>query len=131
VISVRLAIAFLAVLCVLYLCSCCGETTVPPLLLSAADFGTTRDARVGQSISLSLDENPSTGFTWKRFWTPAAPLTLTQDTFTPGSGGGVGVGGTRLFVWEAVRPGVVVITLQLARGSETEPAQTITLNITN
>lgn len=53
-----------------------------PLKLSDKDSGTHQTVRAGQRVVISLAENPTTGYSWQFFITPAKQNTIT-DTARP------------------------------------------------
>jgi inhibitor of cysteine peptidase len=85
------------------------------------------DVSMGDTFTISLESNPSTGYTWEL----SAPLddavvvSLGSD-HRAGEGSGVGVAGHQLFTFEAVGKGSTTIGLQYVRPWETgvAPAQT-------
>lgn len=126
------AATFLAtVLCVLCLCSCGGDGG-DTVTLTPADFGATVLLRTGQTLELALPDNPTTGYSWHRSWTPEGLLSLRSDDFVADSTGQDGAGGTRRYAFEALAPGQAVLTLQYGRwwtGGEQEEPHTIVVGI--
>ena len=88
--------------------------------LIAEHSGSTIAAAVGDRVRIQLDENPTTGYRWQ---SPAESslLKLVDDDYAPTADGGVGGGGTRTLVYEALAPGKGSLKLALARAWE--PAQ--------
>src|SRR5262249_61291869 len=76
--------------------------------------------RIGQSLLLSLPENPTTGFTWELHESPAPACALRDTTFDPPAAG-VGRGGTRRWRFEAVPPATSTLALVYLRASEKPP----------
>ena len=66
-----------------------------PLKLSDKNSGTHQTVCAGQKVIISLDENPTTGYSWQFFITPAKQNTITDtaetyiapDTSLIGAGG--------------------------------------------
>jgi inhibitor of cysteine peptidase len=117
----------------------CGATSEPSqptrVTLTNSDFGRTATVAVGESFTIALEENPTTGFSWRCSWEPTARLELTSDTYTPAPTPVpiVGSGGTRCFTFKALTAGDVTLTLQYGRwweGGEKENPQTITIHVT-
>ena len=102
------------------------------LQLTSSDFGRSVELRVGQTVDIEVDENGSTGYTWRYSWRPRAGLTLVGDIFEGSDSRLAGAGGVRHFVLRAVQPGRVVVTLQYGRwwkGGDREPAERITFTV--
>lgn len=102
------------------------------LVLTEDDLGHTFSVGVGRTVSLTLPENPSTGYSWHKSWDPEAALSLLYDLYDPDEPQGDGSGGQRRLIFGTRLPGRVVITVQYGQwweGGNREDAQTITLNI--
>ena len=87
------------------------------LTLTDAQNGSTMQARVGDTITLVLAENPTTGYQWSVQRNNAAVLSATSDDYASASqlpGGG----GTHTFVFKAVAPGTSALDLVNARSWE-------------
>ena len=85
------------------------------------------DVSVGDTFTISLESNPSTGYTWELSepLDDAVVVSLGSD-HQAGEGTGVGVAGHQLFTFQAVGKGSTTIGLQYVRPWETgvAPAQT-------
>jgi len=85
--------------------------------------------RRNQMLELAFSENPTTGFRWELIETGAPVCALRHDSFDVASGG-VGKGGTRRWLFEAVSVGVGTISLVYRRSWEDKaPARTFTLTV--
>jgi predicted secreted protein len=84
----------------------------------------------GQSLELSLQGNPTTGFTWSFVAAPdASVLTQTSHDYVPSSQA-IGAGGTEHWVFQAVGPGSTSISLNYSRPWESvPPAKTFTVQV--
>lgn len=71
--------------------------------LTKDDAGGTRGARVGDEITVVLDENPTTGYRWHTE-TDTSLLQLIGDEYQ-GPQHPVGAGGTRRLTFATLRPG--------------------------
>ncbi len=72
----------------------------------------------GQSFSISLASNPTTGHSWQFVLPSGAPLTQTDHTFVPVTTGTVGAGGTDVWTFHANKAGQTQITFNyLAPGT--------------
>jgi len=76
--------------------------------------------RLGQTLELSLSENPTTGFGWELGET-GAPACALRDSAFDAPAGGFGKGGTRRWRFEAVQAGTGRITLAYRRAWEDKP----------
>ena len=86
-----------------------GQTT-----LTNADAGRTVAANVGDSVVLSLDENPTTGYLWKIEEIDSTVLELTGDDYESG-GGAIGGGGKRKLSFKAIQAGTSPMRLKCVR----------------
>lgn len=85
---------------------------------------------VGDSLNLSLAENPSTGFRWELKIKPEPEFEVLSDAFESNAGS-PGAGGTHRWQWKAVRTGSASIQLEYRRPWETNaaPGQVFRLNL--
>ena len=82
---------------------------------------------LGIRTTVSLDANATTGYAWSCAVDGDA-VKLTEDRYvTAPAKGMVGVGGTQIYVFEAVKPGLVTITFTYGRAWEKGPIRTETL----
>ncbi len=72
-----------------------------------------RAVRVGESITLRLPSNPSTGFGWQAIFDPAT-VALDSQTFDRGAPN-IGSGGEEVLTFRAIASGRAAITLELRR----------------
>jgi len=100
------------------------------------DAGTIQRVRVGDTLTVRLSGNPSTGFNWSR--TAPSDEALIDSVLSPASegewvfpaGGNLpGEPGICVFVYDVVRPGTTALTYTYARSWEDEPAETFTVTI--
>ncbi|MBM7799400.1 inhibitor of cysteine peptidase [Microlunatus panaciterrae] len=77
---------------------------------------------VGDTITLTLRENPTTGFRWQLEPRPSQLLAPEGAHFTVGPHPGVGSGGVRTWRFRAITPGPVVVDARLGRAWEGEAA---------
>ena len=98
--------------CVLALSSCGGnDQHLATYRRTAANLTTPLTMHVGETVAITLDENPTTGYSWHRTWVPPAAL-HEYDYYVADRPIREGSGGVRHFVFEARAAGVVVVTLQ-------------------
>jgi inhibitor of cysteine peptidase len=97
---------------------------VATITLTRAEHGKSIEAQVGDRITVSLDENPTTGFRWAIDKSDDDVVTLKSSEYAAASGSRIGGGGQRVMTFEARKAGVAVIHLKLWR--EWEGDQSIT-----
>lgn len=101
-----------------------GEKTM--LTITKADNGKAFAANVGETILVTLPENPTTGYRWELSGQAAPVLALAKDDYL-GAGQGkkpamLGSGGTREFTFKAAAPGAAKLALILRRSWESPDA---------
>lgn len=80
--------------------------------VTAGQSGTSIDLRVGDTLLITLDGNPSTGFDWAPVGSVSPVLDLAERTFTP-SGTALGASGTVTFRFSAAAPGTIHLVMKL------------------
>ncbi len=88
------------------------------LTLTEADAGKTVVARTGDQITIQLAANATTGYSWAIDKTDATVLALQREAYTPYPGGGLGSGGTAVFIFRVQHPGTVHLQLKYWRSWE-------------
>lgn len=83
-----------------------------PLKLSDKDSGTHQTVRAGQRVIISLAENPTTGYSWQFFITPAKQNTITDtaETYIAPDTSLIGAGGMKEYSFTAAREERVTVT---------------------
>ena len=114
-----------------------GATGGATINLTEADNGKAFTVKVGDTISVVLAGNPTTGYAWasaladkdKALLTTSGDPTYTADSVAPEV---VGSGGKYTFVFTAAAAGKAELALKYWRSFEaqTEPLQTFTASIT-
>lgn len=133
----------IAILCIAVALAGCTDTGKGPatprptavrtdhLVVSEAQDNATVEVAVGTTITLSLPENPTTGFRWTLNVTPG--LQVTKDDYTPSdtTGNLVGSGGTRSWDITAEKSGRQEITAIYNRSWEplTGSEETFTMTV--
>jgi len=84
--------------------------------LAQADSGAARDVRLGDEITVALDENPTTGYRWHADIDPSR-LELTDDQYL-GAERPVGAGGTRRMTFAPLQAGPARLHLVKRRSWE-------------
>ncbi len=88
------------------------------ILIFQADRNQERQALPGQRVLIQLPENPTTGYQWSIEAFDPQVLAATGADFTASSGGLLGAGGQRTFVFTALAPGRTAVRLVYRRSWE-------------
>jgi inhibitor of cysteine peptidase len=88
------------------------------LTLTETDSGKAIVTHTGDQITIQLAANATTGFAWAIDKTDTTVLALQRETYTPSAGGGLGSGGTAVFIFTAQHPGTVHLQLKYWRSWE-------------
>jgi inhibitor of cysteine peptidase len=124
-----LSLVLLAV--VIVLASACNPAK--QVNLTAADKGRQVDIRVGGQIVITLDGNPSTGYTWEAKALDTTMFEQVGDVvFNSNNPGLVGSSGTLTLTFKALKVGAVTLTLVYHRPWETgvDPIDTFSVTAT-
>jgi predicted secreted protein len=79
-------------------------------------------------VVITLDSNPSTGYSWVAVFDEDA-LVLVDQNYEPGNSTLIGAPGTQTFRFKALKSGQTQITMSYQRSWETSPIQTQVFNI--
>jgi inhibitor of cysteine peptidase len=88
------------------------------ITLTRAEHGKSIEAQVGDLITVSLDENPTTGFRWAIDKSDDDVVALQTSEYAVALGSRIGGGGQRVVTFEARKAGVSAIHLKLWRAWE-------------
>ncbi|HUV79984.1 MAG TPA: protease inhibitor I42 family protein [Candidatus Bathyarchaeia archaeon] len=103
--------------------------------LTAADNGSTVELESGQVLSITLNANPTTGYTWEVVDAPGEQVMrqVGEIEFIPNrqESGIVGSGGVQIIRFECVNAGQTVLKLVYHRPWETdvEPLETFSIHV--
>lgn len=124
------AIALLLVAVVLAAVSGCGAKSA--LALEAKDNGRQIELEKGQTLAISLEGNPSTGYTWEMVESEDSILRQVGEIEFEAESDLVGAPGTQTLRFEAVESGQTELKLVYHRPWEkdVEPLETFTLQVT-
>ncbi len=124
------AIALLLVAVVLAAVSGCGAKSA--LALEAKDNGRQIEVEKGQTLAISLEGNPSTGYTWEMVESEDSILRQVGEIEFEAESDLVGAPGTQTLRFEAVESGQTELKLVYHRPWEkdVEPLETFTLQVT-
>jgi inhibitor of cysteine peptidase len=99
--------------------------------LTAADKGSQVEVRTGEEIVITLDSNPSTGFSWEAKDLDTTMFEQVGDpTYISSNPGLVGSGGTLTLTFKALKTGTATLTLIYHRPWETDVAPVDTFAVT-
>jgi inhibitor of cysteine peptidase len=99
--------------------------------IGSADAGSTVDLQIGDIVLISLEGNPSTGYSWNVVQGDLAVVRLAgEPTFAPASSA-LGAGGTLTYRFEAQDTGQTTLELAYDRPFEpdTPPLQTFAITV--
>jgi inhibitor of cysteine peptidase len=85
------------------------------ILVGEGHNGAAIAAKPGDTLVISLAENPTTGFRWSVTEAAAGLLQQQSDDFEPPAGTAAGAGGRRVLRYRVTGSGDGTVTLQLAR----------------
>jgi inhibitor of cysteine peptidase len=107
-----------------------GGTTIE---LTSADAGSAVPARVGDRIVISLEANPTTGYSWQQVpGLDESVVKFVSEDYqqAPASPNMVGVGGTDTLTYEAVGEGTTTVALGYQRSGDATAAESFTVTVT-
>jgi inhibitor of cysteine peptidase len=114
----------LALVALASLLSACGPGGGAPIELTASDSGSIVQAKVGDQIVISLEANPTTGYSWQlQSGLDDAVVSFVKEEYQQGAtaSGLVGAGGTDRIEFKAVGAGTTTISLAYVQaGSATQ-----------
>lgn len=108
----------LLALCGVLACMGCASTSSrgPAPLELGQDFSGKRvELKPGQTLVITLDSNPSTGYDWGVGKQNTELLSLEEDAYVPPENARIGQGGTHRFVFKALKQGSDVLELAYYR----------------
>ena len=98
--------------------------------LTKANAGTIVPANAGDTITLRLEENPTTGYLWTVKELNSSVLELVGEEYLIGAGTGIGGGGERKLVFRAKEAGASPLRLNCERSWEPDnPLMTFSVTI--
>lgn len=100
------------------------------ITLGKSQNGQTVRVTVGDTITVRLEENPTTGYRW--FVEPGSEAVLQSSgsKFVQAPGGGIGAGGERVLRFTVTAPGRTELKLKLWREWEGDASITERLTVT-
>ncbi|MET1232333.1 MAG: protease inhibitor I42 family protein [Candidatus Limnocylindrales bacterium] len=117
----------------LVIAGCTGAGGGTTINLTSADDGSAIRAALGERIVISLDANPTTGYTWQVApGLDASVVEFVSEAYQqdPAGYGAVGVGGTDVLTFHAVGEGTTTIVLVYQRSGDATAAESFTVTVT-
>lgn len=101
------------------------------IAITRAENGKTFGVRVGDKVTVRLDESPTTGYRWVLDTDGGGIVSLQSSDYQPASGGGIGSGGQAVFAFVAREVGHVALRFKLWREWEGNSSiiDTVTVDI--
>jgi inhibitor of cysteine peptidase len=117
----------------LLIAGCTGAGGDTAIDLTATDDGSAIQAALGERIVISLDANPTTGYTWQVApGLDASVVEFVSEAYQQDAAayGAVGAGGTDVLTFEAVGEGTTTIVLAYQRSGDPTAAESFTVTVT-
>jgi inhibitor of cysteine peptidase len=111
----------------------CGGGSGSTISLTAADAGTTVQAKVGDPITITLEANPTTGYDWHlQPGLDEAVVSYVKQTYEQGAAasGLVGAGGEDVIEFKAVGAGTTSISLAYTQAGSGAGDDTFEVDVT-
>jgi predicted secreted protein len=110
-----------------------GGAGAAAVSLTETNFRVDKVLPAGASVTVSLPETPSTGYTWKTWWNPVDALKKTGDQYVPPANPLPGAAGVRTWVFKTGSAGRVAVFFQSGqswKGGQQELPRLMVLDIT-
>jgi inhibitor of cysteine peptidase len=109
--------------------SACGATN--EVKLDAGDDGSQVELKAGQTLVVSLEGNPTTGYTWEAAELDEQVLQQVGETEFKPESGAIGAGGVQTLSFETTNSGQTTLNLVYRRPWEAdmEPAETFSVQV--
>jgi inhibitor of cysteine peptidase len=121
-------VSFALVLVLIFMTAGCGTK---PATLTIDDNDKTVSAKVGGQITIELEGNPSTGYTWEEKDVDTSILKQEGEVeFKSSNPGLIGSGGTMTLTFKAVKAGTTALNLIYHRPWETDVKPESTFSVT-
>ena len=110
----------ITVMSLLFLASCTAQPSTRTVTL--AQSGSSIDLRVGDTLLVALEGNPTTGFDWALVGSASPALDLVERTFAPSSTA-LGASGTVTYRFKAAAQGNTDLVINYSRSFESVPPE--------
>jgi inhibitor of cysteine peptidase len=118
--SARCIVGLVTVLSLLFLASCAAQPATRTVTF--AQSGSAIDLRVGDTLLVALEGNPTTGFDWALVGSASPALDLAERSFAPSSTA-LGAAGTVTYRFKAVAQGSTDLVMNYSRSFESVPPE--------
>jgi inhibitor of cysteine peptidase len=127
--NASMLVAVLAVVVMAVISGCSAQTA---LALEAKDAGRQIELQKGQTLTINLEGNPTTGYTWEVVESEGAVVRQVGEAEFKADSELMGAGGTQTLRFEAVTEGQMELRLVYHRPweADAEPLETFTVQIT-
>ena len=105
------SIQLLALLSVFILLASCGSPAASVTRLTAKDAGSTVNVKVGSTLEIALEGNPTTGYTWEIAPESGTLLSPQGDPEFKSASSALGSGGIVTLRFKAMQPGNMKLKL--------------------
>lgn len=105
---------WIAAVVVITALTACGDDSGSTVLLDEADSLSEVSLDVSDQVEVSLESNPTTGYSWELGPLPDGLQLVSSDFEEPG-GSLVGAAGTQVFVLDVVGPGSGILRFEYVR----------------
>jgi inhibitor of cysteine peptidase len=128
-VSISVLTAILAVVVMAGICGCSAQSA---LALEGADDGREVTLQKGQTLTIKLEGNPTTGYSWEVVESEGAIVQQVGEPEFEADSDLLGAPGTQTLRFEAVETGQMELKLVYQRPWETdvEPLETFTVQVT-
>jgi inhibitor of cysteine peptidase len=128
-VNASILVAVLAVVVMVAISGCSSQTA---LALEAEDAGRQIELQKGNTLTINLESNPTTGYTWEFVESEGAVVRQVGEAEFKADSDLLGAGGIQTLRFEAVLEGQMDLTLVYHRPWETgvEPSDTFTVQVT-
>ncbi len=108
----------------------CGTGAADPVTLTQKDAGTTIHVKQGSLVSIQLEGNPTTGYTWEAAPGGSGGLELQGEPAFKADSNALGSGGMMTLQFKAAKPGTTDLKLIYHRPFEPNVAPINTFEVT-
>ncbi|MCX6363994.1 MAG: protease inhibitor I42 family protein [Actinobacteria bacterium] len=124
-------VVLVVVVCTAALLTACGGSAGATIKVTEVDNNKTVTAKVGDKLSVTLKENPTTGYEWNMIAGPG--LAVVSDKFAgpePSPSPLMGAGGTHTWVYAVHQAGTMTLTGVYARSWESQSKSAADFSLT-